>query len=285
MKKIMKWLYGTTIQLCNSVVSFFSVLFFSSFKTGKSFKQIKKEISNDDVCYIIANGPSLNSFLEKGNYPKKGLMVVNYFSLSPYFKKLKPDNYIVADQSMIGRANEEDINDVNNVYTEINSIDWKMNMFFPADVSPAIVNKISSNDNIRIIYYNRTPIDGFKSLRHFLYKHNLGMPRPQNITNAAVFCAINLGYKKIYLYGAEHSWLKSFECDPRNHKIYMNDGHFYEEENMRYFNRGEYCDWCLYIHMALVSHFMLREYADYCGAKVINKTPQSFVEAYEFNEY
>lgn len=281
----MKGLFEITVKLCQSIVSLFSALFFSSFQVGRSFKKLKKNMTNNDICYILANGPSLKGFLERDNYPTYGLFAVNYFSLSPYFSKVRPDNYIVADQSMIGHAQEEDVEDVNNVYNEISKIDWQMNMFFPTDVCPEIVEKISFNKNVNIVYYNRTPVSGFKPFRHFFYKHNLGMPRPQNITNAAVFCAINMGFKKIYLYGAEHSWLKSFECDPRNHKIYMNDGHFYEEENIRYFNRGDYCNWCLYIHMALTSHFLLREYADQGNIKIINKTPQSFVEAYEFDEY
>ena len=65
----------------------------------------------------------------------------------------------------------------------------------------------------------------------------------------------------------------------------MNDGHFYREEEMRYFEKGDYCNWLKYIHDAMKSHFELRDYADDEGVKVINKTDYTFVEAYEFEDY
>lgn len=285
MKKLMKGLFSITVKLFQSMVSLLSVLLFSSFKVGRSFKEMKKKISDSDVCYILANGPSLKSFLEKGDYPKKNIFVVNLFASSPYFYKLKPDNYIVADPNMCGAATGDFIDEVDGIYKIINGIDWDMNMFFPNDTPSFIIKKIENNPHIHVRIFNKTPVDGFKCVNYFLYKRSLGMPLAQNITNAAVFCAINAGYKKIYLYGMELSWLKKLECNPRTHRIYLNDDHFYEDDNMRYFERGEYCSWLLDIHKAMTAHFRLREYADLVGVKVINKTDYSFVEAYEFEEY
>ena len=110
------------------------------------------------------------------------------------------------------------------------------------------------------------------------------MPRPQNISNAAIFCAINSGYKKIYLYGVEHSWLKSFDVDPVNHKIYANDSHYYKNEYIRYYKRGEYCRVLRNQYLTFKSHFMLRDYADSENIKIVNKTKNSFIEAYEFDD-
>lgn len=87
----------------------------------------------------------------------------------------------------------------------------------------------------------------------------------------------------IYLYGVEHSWTKTFDVDPETHRIFLNDGHFYEKENKRYLPQGEYVRWLKYISMALKSHYELRFYADRCQVKIINKTKQSFIEAYDYD--
>ena len=284
----MKWLYASTTSLGQSIIGLFSALFFSSIKASRSFNRMRKNIKDNEKAYVLANGPSLKTFLENGEYPSKGVFVLNMFAFSPYFQILKPDNYIVADQLLCGRptqAQAKFVDSAERVYDIINHIDWDMNMFFPNDVYPSVVEKISSNPHIHVVYYNRTPIEGTKGFRHFMYRHNLGMPTPQNVTNALVFCTINLGYKKVYLYGVEHSWTKNIDCDPEVHRLFINDGHFYNEDEKRYYDRGRYCELLLNIHKMMKSHFLLREYADFVGTKIINKTDNSFIEAYEFDEY
>ena len=160
-----------------------------------------------------------------------------------------------------------------------------MVLYFPNNGDLNMLNKVVENKNVRICIYNMTPVDGLKTVSHFLYRLNLGMPRPQNISNAAIFCAINSGYKKIYLFGVEHSWLKNFDVNPDNHRIFVNDSHFYQLDNIRYYKKGEYLRSIINISKAFKSHFLLRRYADSRGAAIVNKTVTSFIEAYEFTEY
>ncbi len=289
MKRFLKAVYENCGDLFDSIISVISILFFSSFTVNNHFKKEKRKRTKDDVCYILCNGPSLQTLLDSGNIPEKNIFVVNFFANTDVFFKIKPDNYFVLDNILVGRATKERMdraqNVVNQLYENFAKVTWPMNLYYPSDGSKKVLSRILENSNITARIFNKTPVSGLKCLSHFLYRKNLGMPRPQNISNAAIFCAINSGYIKIYLYGVEHSWQKSFEVDPENHKIYANDGHFYKKDNIRYYKRGDYCRLLLLHHLAFKSHFMLREYADAVGAKIINKTANSFIEAYEFEEY
>ncbi len=289
MKKILKQLSKFSEELMESMVSLISIIFFSSFKTNKFFKLEKKKRKEGDACYILCNSPSLQSVLENEMIPEHNVCVVNFFGNSDSFTKVKPDYYFVLDNILVGRATKERMEKVkepvNKLYNNLMNVTWPMTLFFPCDGNKKIIRKLKANPNISVTLFNKTPVSGFKGLSYFLYRLNLGMPRPQNISNAAIFCAINAGFKKIYLYGVEHSWQKSFDVDPETHRIYANDGHFYKKENIRYYKRGDYCRVLLNHHLVFKSHFMLREYANYLNVKIVNKTANSFIEAYEFEEY
>lgn len=283
MKNALKRIYSFVRSLVDTLVSIICVIFFSRINCNAYFKKQRQSRKDGDACHILCNGPSLSSFLNQDRTICGDLLVVNFFGLTSSFKQLKPRNYIVLDNILRGyAAGTEDEEMVNQLYDSLLSVDWPMNFYYPNNGKKSIIKLLSRNTNIKVCIYNMTPVNGLGCVKHWLFKKSLGMPLPQNISNAAVFCALNSGYKKIYLYGVEHSWLKNFDVDPKTHKIYLNDGHFYQEENIRWFNRGEYRDWLLFVYKAMSSHFELRDYADYLNSTIINKTPASFVEAYEF---
>ena len=287
MKKVLKELYTWLSLLFETFVSIFSVVLFSSFKTNRDFKKLRATRKENDICRILCNGPSLATYLEEQKHDAGDLLALNYFATTEYYQKLKPSNYIILDTIEIGRADisEEQKAIVLGLYnTIVNETQWPMTFFYPSSGIKDYADLLRKNNNITVTIYNTTPISGFQKLTHCLFRHSLGMPWPQNVSNAAVFCALNSGYKMIYLYGVDHSWMKSFDVHPETHRLYMNDGHFYEKENIRWFEKGAYLNWLKWTHRALLSHFELREYADSINAKIINKTASSFIEAYAFEE-
>lgn len=232
---------------------------------------------------ILGNGSSLATFLAENEDNMPGhVMVVNYFATAPQFRVLKPKHYIMLDNNLCIKADEENTSQQQQLIKALMSVDWEMNLYTPTDSDPTLIKSFLSKSNINLILYNRTPVDGIKCISHFLYDLKLGMPRPQNVSNAAVFCAIAAGFKKIYFYGVEHSWTKSFDVDPETYRVFLNDGHFYEQDNKRYLPKGEYMRWLKDISMALKSHYTLNDYARSKGVKIVNKTKQSFVEAYDY---
>lgn len=282
MKKIAKKLYEIVSNLTQTTISLLSVLLFSKKCVRKNFKALSGS-QIDKPLYILGNGNSLNEFLQSGEPMPENLMVLNHFASSPFFRQVKPRNYIIVDNNLcIAPETPEGKVAQERLIKSLLSVDWAMNLYMPTDSKKELIEEFKASKFLNLVLFNRTPVDGFKWVCYKLYDSRLGMPIPQNVTNAAVFCGIASGYKTIYLYGAEHSWAKFFDVDPSNHRIFLNDGHFYEKDNIRYLPKGEYMRWLKDISTALYSHYKLRSYADYCHVRVINKTKNSFVEAYEY---
>ena len=285
MKKTIKKIIRQINALGMSLFSLVSSMVFSKYNTKKYFSSVLKDSHEFNEIFILGNGSSLNTFLEthKENMPEH-VMVVNYFATTPQFRELKPKHYIMLDNNLCIKADEGNAIEQQKLIKALLEIDWNINLYTPADSDPNLIIEFRKNKRINLILYNRTPIDGIRCFSHFLYDLRLGMPRPQNVSNAAVFCAIAAGFNRIYLYGIEHSWTKSFDVDLETHRIFLNDGHFYEQENKRFLPINDYSKWLLWIHYALESHLRLREYADRIGVEIFNMTEQSFVEAYKYND-
>jgi hypothetical protein len=109
------------------------------------------------------------------------------------------------------------------------------------------------------------------------------MPYLRNVMTQAIMCAVNKGYKKILLYGADHSWTRDLDADEKN-RIYIKDKHFYEDDVKRYLPVGMYREYLYQHYLTFLSHSIMNNYAKYRGARIINKTKHSFIEDYDTEE-
>lgn len=288
MKKICKELYKQLRLFFDTFISLFSVLLFSSISVSRKINDAKSKILNRDECFILVNGPSLKKFLMNDSkiLCEKHVFVVNNFCDNDYFFKIQPDNYIIADPNYWkgDPTNTYLINLKESFKQAFDKISWKMNFFVPYDIPESFISIFSSNKYLSIIKYNRTPVKGYKIIAHLLYKYNLGMPLPLNVLNAAIFCALNLGFKNIYLYGADHSWIKDLFVDDDNN-ICSYENPFYDKGTERQsfimpkesLAIGLEC-----IVLALKSYILLKKYAENLNSRVINKTKGSFIDIFDF---
>ena len=90
-----------------------------------------------------------------------------------------------------------------------------MNLFIPksAATSPALKDVCDSNKNIQVHYFNYTVFKGFENIAFKFYRKNLATPQSQNVLVASLFLAINCGFKKVYLTGADHTWHQNLHVD------------------------------------------------------------------------
>jgi hypothetical protein len=152
-------------------------------------KNVSKQIN------ILGNAPSIKNCDIDFSYPT---MVTNGFAIDPeFYIKTKPFYYIFCDDKFF---------DPTCYHTEIminamNKRDWDMNILTP---KPKKHDRVI-NTNYR---YNKTTIEGFEKFVLWCTKHNFGMPSPANVLIPCLILAINMGYKKIHLYGFEFSWYK-----------------------------------------------------------------------------
>ena len=261
--------------------------------------QLKRQFplidNNDRECVVIGTGPSLTATLTKNvdfflPMPK---LCVNDIVLSSYFEQLQPEYYTFFDPAYFDeqvslkfkRDRERILKDL------IQKTKWPMTLFLPlqAQKNRDFKDISSNNSNINIVFINNTLVDGFVPFRHLIYKLNLGMPRVQNILVAGIFLMLNMGYKKIYTIGADHSWHEDLILDNEN-KVCLKLGHCYDEKEVDYvpffmdaqekqtFKMHELFD---ALSATFKGYYYLRQYADYLEATIINASNKTYIDAFE----
>ena len=280
MKRILKKLYNWTEKFFQSIVSLFSVILFSR-QGAPNIKELAKRIENLDECYLLGTGPSLKKFVELDEaLDGKTFMVMNNFFRSEYFEIIKPRFLVMVDPAYY-REIKDDFSTASreDMVTAMNKISWEITLIVPYEFKKGSTIGRIRNSNVSYCYINNIPVDGFLEMSHYLYKNNLGMPWPGNVMIAAIFCCINIGFKKIYLLGAEHSWTKDLRVNDNNKVCYYDD-HFYDSKSMRVVPNTNISLMLSMIARGFKSHQQLNVYSQYRGCEVINLTENSFIDAY-----
>lgn len=281
MKDLAKRVYYYFSLVWQSLFSVVCMIFFSSYKNSL---KIKKQNNRNSCCKVLGNGPSLrkefDNNLDQFQNIDNDVFCVNFFCEDPLFYEIKPFNYVIADNIFWKERKDEYTIKMQDIFFNcMNKVDWNLNLFIPND-SFRYLKKCITNKNVNLIPYNRTPVDGFKSVRHFIYKKNMGMPRPVNILNAALFLAVNMGYKKVNLYGADHSWISDLFVDDENN-VCCYQSHFYGEKTTFKMARGSLALGLRSIADALDSYKLIKTYAESVNCAIINKTIKSFVDIFD----
>jgi hypothetical protein len=279
------------------ITLFFSKLFQSLLSIvkivllSKWVVKFKKHRAKENECVILANGPCLTKDLELHSsfIAERKKFCVNLFAFSDEYEKVKPDYYIlVAPEFYMKAPIEFHVNQRTKLTKDIfEKTSWSLKLFIPyAGRNSELVSKLKTNEKIEIVFFNPTPLEGFNSIINFLCKLSLGMPRPHNVLVPSIFLAINLGFKKIILFGADHSWHEGINVDESN-IMTVNHEHFYDKKEVRmpmykldgkkYFLHDVFRK----LHLAFKGYFVLKNYADYIGAKIQNASSKSYIDAFE----
>lgn len=214
---------------------------------------------------------------------------VNYFALSEEFEKIKPDYYILAAPEFWLKKVTDYHKEMRNKLANnlANKTNWQMTLFIPfAAKKSELCTIIKQNKNISIVHYNVTPVEGLPAISKIFYNLNLGMPRPHNVLIPSIFLSINLGFKKIYIFGADHSWHEEIKIDESNN-ITVNHQHFYDKTEQRMpmykLDGKEYHIHDIFrkLHLAFKGYFILRDYAKSRGSVILNASSKSYIDAFQ----
>lgn len=242
-----------------------------------------KSRDRKDTIIIMGNGPSLRDAMEQDRdvlmaYPR---LAVNLSALTPDFRDLRPDYYILAD---IAFFLKEKTGKVPQLWEALRSVDWQMTLFLPATARKMPEVK-SLPGNITLKFYNLTPAEGFRCVMHPLYDSGLAMPRPRNVLIPSIISSMREGFKKIVLIGADHNWSKTLWVTERNRVVSVQP-HFYKDDDAE-LRRAEEIFKNVHIHdvyenyaIAFRSYFNVKAYADRRGVEILNATPGSFIDAF-----
>jgi hypothetical protein len=242
---------------------------------------------------ILGNGPSLNDFLtqHKDFAAGKDVMAVNMFSLTDAFEQMKPAKYVIAAPEFWLNPEDEYEKQRKQMFVSLaEKTTWPLDFFIPV----AAKNKggweqiLKPNPNIRIVFYNTMPVEGFRFFRYFLFDRRFGMPRPHNVIIPSVMNAVLSGYEKIYITGIDHDWLKYLHVTDDNQAVLIQK-HFYDKPEelkpgvMRKFGKEErkMHEILQKFMLAFKGYHELNEYAGHKNVRIYNITPDSLVDAFE----
>lgn len=286
----MEKIYIFLIHLTKSIFTLLKISIKSSFLTTKPSY-------NTEKCIILGNGPDLKKVLQNqiSLLNSNHLFCVNNFPNTPYFEICKPANFIICSHEFFN--NKKTIDPNTNLRKQIitaliKKTTWSINVFLPvgAKKNNSFIKRLKTNTNIKVHFFNDTPIEGLTMINQLFFKLNLGMPRPHNVLIPSILIAINSGFKEIYLTGADHSWLPTLWVNENNEAL-LGQKHFYDEEKTKkgvMYRNGqkprrlhEILEKFMY---SFRSYFDLKAYASTKDCIIYNATKDSFIDAFERKE-
>lgn len=258
-------------------------------------KRLKSPVWDEFI--VVGNGPSLKETLEEhwDRFQKCSVACTNDFVMSEYFGVIKPDFYFFFDPVYWNKNVMEHIRHLieGDLKAFKEKVAWPITIVMPAHAKQWnwFQTLSGANKYVRLYYVNSISIgrDCSPGLKNFLYSRNLAMPRAQTVLLGMAFQAINMGYKNIFLVGADHSWHENIFLGEDN-VLYTRSAHFYAEDKSAlrpFFSDAEGAkvfkthELFQALYLIFEGHHEIAAYADFAGAKVYNASRKTYIDAYE----
>lgn len=242
--------------------------------------------SGNRKLFVLGNGPSLAANIANDidllTAPDIDSLAVNFAGNTTEFTALRPRYYLLMDPHFFACPSTDP--NVPRLISNLNSlVTWPMTLFIPTGRRAAELG--ISNPNIDIATFNPIGVEGFSWLFNWAISSRRGMPRPRNVLIPAIMAGIWMGYKEIYILGADHSWLKTLDVNEEN-VVCSVQPHFYqdgEEEHRRVatmFRDIKLHELLYSFHLAFKGYHAIAPYAQAHGVKIYNATPDSYIDAF-----
>ncbi len=272
-------------NLAASMASLFKVILLS--------RPVSLPKARNKTLVILGNGPSVNPFLKvhAGFLKDKAVLGVNHLADSALYTQVKPDYYMINVPEFWTDDVDIDVQDRRRqlIAHLVEKTDWPLDLILGigAKKSQLWTDIAQKNPQITLHYINPTPIEGFKKFRFFCYRHQCGMPRPHNVLIPSIMAGINMGFEKIYLLGADHSWLEElFVAD--DNTVYLTQRHFYDAQTARPDvmkkmgkNKRRLHEILHKFMLSFKAYFDLNDYAKKRKVHIYNLTKGSYIDAFD----
>lgn len=244
---------------------------------------------------ILGNGPSLAEdlprLIARGEHTAKDIMAVNYFALDERFTTVRPAYYVLSDPMFFRDSVCRDR--VAELYrTLAEKVTWPMNLYVQYYNPEGFDYRAAlPNSNIRIVRFHTQMYRGFRSLEFWLFRRGLGSANFGTVVQVGEYVALLLGYKRIELYGVDHTLLDGLCVDDGN-RLCRIDRHYYDGAEAAapqpIYKKVPHVPYTMAEYLAEVAelfrgHEVLRDYAAALGARIVNRTRGSMIDAYERN--
>ena len=241
---------------------------------GQTKHRLKMEEPKQRSLAIIANGPSVLDTIKHLDDAKESMdsMMLNDAYETDLFKNIKPQYYCFADPIDL-RPWKEATKYVNTVLENDPEIITIVPSWARDDIG------YWKRIKIKKVFISKNPLNS-KEYSTSLLKNNYMSPPMWNVSIFALYAGIQLGYKKIYLYGYDMTLYDNVKVNGDN-KVVLANNHFYdEEENVTYLHRT-----MEYLYDAIANNYtafsILSKYAKTQGVDIINMSPVSKLDMFE----
>lgn len=244
------------------------------------------------VMAILGNGPALGHelphLLASGALRERNVMAVNYFALDERFEAVRPAYYVLSDPMFFRDSPQRER--VAELYRTLNArVAWPMHLYVQY-YNPERFDYRAAlpNPNIRIIPFHTQVYRGFPALNLRLFRRGLGSANYGTVVQVCEYIALLLGYRTVELYGVDHTLLDGLTVDEAN-RLCRIDRHYYDTapaDAQPIFQKVPPRPYTMASYLAEVAdlfhgHEVLRDYAAWLGARIVNRTRGSMIDAYE----
>lgn len=264
-------------------------------KTGQTIKGIVKIVAQsrcatlkptaqNQSIIVMGNGPSLKDTIanQADVLAQHPLMAVNFAANAPQFADLKPEYYILVDPFFFSGGTADNLT---KLWQNLSAVTWNMTLIVPHNYASAVPVAMSDKANITVKTINCVGVEGFEWFENMAYSSRLAMPRPRNVLIPSIMAALWLGYKDIYIVGADHSWMQSIWVDDDNRVVSVQP-HFYKDDSKEQKRvNSEYEGYRLHqiinsFYVAFRSYHRIQRYAASHSINIYNSTPGSYIDAF-----
>lgn len=242
---------------------------------------IKPVAAPGESLIVMGNGPSLADTMRDNaealaSHP---LLAVNFAINAPEFLELRPEFYILADPVFFNDLTNANVRRLWDNFSS--AVTWPLTLFVPAKVRIPV----KTGANVTVRRFNPVGVEGFAWFENIAFRTGAGMPRPRNVLIPAIMTGIALGFKTIYIVGADHSWSKTLEVSDENVVISVQP-HFYKDNEAEHtrvasvYKNIRLHEIMYSFYVAFRSYFTIRRFADSRGVTIYNSTPSSFIDAF-----
>ena len=241
---------------------------------------------------VLGNGPALRDelpqLLEKKQAGERDFLAVNFFAEDERFCELRPAYYVLSDPMFFRASAERDR--VLALYRTLNErVAWPMNLYVQYyNPERFDYRAVLPNPLIRIVPFHTQVYRGFRALEFRLFRRGLGSANFGTVVQVGEYIALLLGYKRIELYGVDHTLLEGLCVDDAN-RLCRADRHYYDGAPATpkpIFQKVPHRPYTMSVYLSEVAelfrgHEVLRDYAASIGARIVNCTQGSMIDAYE----
>ena len=281
--------------------TFDTLLFFAAMAVKEDFRNhvaragTAADMNPSRRLAVLGNGPSLRDelprLIARREWERTDMMAVNFFALGDEFTIVRPQYYVLSDPQFFRRAGRSER--VENLYRALGEcVNWPMTLYVQY-YNPERFDyraAVGANPNIRIVPFHTLVFRGLRSVEFWCYRHGLGSGNFGTVVQNGEFIGLLLGYRQIDLYGVDHTLLDGLTVDDRN-RLCRTQSHYYDSapaapEPIFVNATDPPRPYTMHTYLAETAelfrgHEVLRDYARSIGARIVNRTRGSMIDAYE----